>query len=74
MAFSVADYRYLVVYLQHIFYFYCILSTNYESVDTIFTSFSFIDFTDRKYVVNALANVILSTSSQLYMHRYYTLC
>lgn len=61
MVFSVVDYTYLFVYLQHIFYFYCILASDYESVDTIYSLSSFMDITDRKYVAKCNSKYFKST-------------
>lgn len=36
MAFLVVDYTNLFTYSQHICHFYCILATDYETVDRIF--------------------------------------
>lgn len=68
MVFSVVDYTYLFVYLQHIFYFYCILASDYESGATIYSLSSFTDITDRKYVAKCNSRYFTSTLYSLVLH------
>lgn len=68
MVFSVVDSTYLFVYLQYTFYFYCILASYYESVDTIYSLSTFMDITDRKYVAKCNSKYFKSTLYSLVLH------